>query len=59
MKEYKKLRWIEHPESSVLVKLQLNNCGMWYTIDGTTTHSLNDAGKLVLMERYAKQLGYA
>jgi len=53
-----KLRWIQHPESSSLVQLQFNNCGLWFTLDNTTTHSLNDAGKYVLMDRYSKSLGY-
>jgi hypothetical protein len=51
-----KLRWGQHPESPSLVQLQLKNCGFWYTIEGTTTHSLNDAGKFVLMQRYALSL---
>lgn len=51
-----KLRWAQHPDSPSLVQLQLKNCGMWYTIEGTTTHSLNDMGKFVLMQRYALSL---
>mgnify|MGYP007071631072 CR=1 FL=1 len=50
----KKLRWIEHPESSSLVQLQFNNCGMWYTLDGTTTHTLADAVKYCIMDDYCK-----
>lgn len=52
-----KVRWGQHPESSVLLQLQIKQCGMWYTIDGTTTHSLNEAGKFTEMERQAKALG--
>lgn len=55
---YRNLRWGQHPESSSLVQLQFKNCGMWYTIEGTTTHSLNDAGKFALMDRHAKSLGF-
>ncbi len=55
---YKKLRWVQHPESSVLVQLQALNCGVWFTLEGTTTHTLNDAGKYAVMQRKAKELGY-
>lgn len=51
-----KLRWGEHHESPSLVQLQFKNCGMWYTLDDTTTHSLNDAGKYCVMQKYARSL---
>lgn len=52
-----KLRWAEHPENSSLQQLQFKNCGMWYTIEGTTVNSLNDALKYVLMQQHGQALG--
>lgn len=52
-----KLRWIEHNDNSTLVQLQVKSYGMWYTINGTTTHSLNDVTKRVIMDNYRKSLG--
>ena len=51
-----KLRFAEHPDNSSLVKLQLNNCGVWYFIEGTTLNSVDDAGKFILLERYNRSL---
>ena len=58
LKNIKKLRWIEHPDNSSLQQLQFNNCGMWFTLDGTTVNSLADMQKYIYMDRYAKSLGY-
>jgi len=52
----KKLRWVEHPESTCLVQLQFKQCGMWYTLEGTTTHTLNDMGKYIQMQKYSRSL---
>ena len=52
----KKLRWVEHPDHTSLEQLQANNCGMWFTIDGTTVNSVADMLKYTIMDKYAKSL---
>lgn len=54
-----KLRWKQHPDYAALVQLELKNCGMWYTIEGTTTNALADAVKYCIMQRYARSLNLA
>lgn len=52
-----KLRWTQHPECNSLVQLQFLQCGLWYTIEGTTVNAVADAQKYVLMQRHAQALG--
>lgn len=54
----KKLRWVEYDGHPSLQQLQFNNCGMWYTLDGTTVNSVDDMQKYIYMDRYANSLGY-
>lgn len=51
------LRWTQHPENSSLVQLQFKQCGLWYTIEGTTVNTLADALKFSIMQRYSQALG--
>ena len=53
---YKKLQWVQHPDNSSLQQLQFKNCGMWYTLEGTTVNTLADALKYCIMDKHAKSL---
>lgn len=52
----KKFRWIEHPENNSLVQLQFNNCGMWFTLDGTTVNSVAEMVKYTIMDEHCKAI---
>ena len=52
----KKLRWTTHPEHASLSQLQFKNCGLWYTIEGTTVNSVANTEKYTIMDKHVRSL---